>query len=195
MAARTATPTGAAASALFMDPTMTEHDWRFPRRPDHRSASHRVPVHSNRGRQQDAGDFSIDELQMDQSMTQSAAKSRLVGSGSLFPSLQNDVPAVQSLDQMQTEDPLAMQVWKFFAHTKMQIPNQQRMENLTWRMMALKLPKPEQPVAPNRSVPCLPLLPALASVDVRIQVAWARVIARSGRTRLGGESAQRFSPE
>ena len=41
--------------------------------------------------------------------------------------------------KMANEDPLATQVWKWFARTKAGLPHAQRMENLTWRMMALAL--------------------------------------------------------
>ncbi|KAG8703618.1 hypothetical protein FRC11_010581 [Ceratobasidium sp. 423] len=37
--------------------------------------------------------------------------------------------------------PLAAQVWKMYAKTKASLPHQQRMENLTWRMMAMALKK------------------------------------------------------
>ncbi|KAI9442111.1 hypothetical protein H4582DRAFT_2109820 [Lactarius indigo] len=37
--------------------------------------------------------------------------------------------------------PLATQVWKMYARTKANLPHAQRMENLTWRMMALALKK------------------------------------------------------
>ncbi|CAE6438662.1 unnamed protein product [Rhizoctonia solani] len=39
------------------------------------------------------------------------------------------------------EHPLAAQVWKMYAKTKAGLPHQQRMENLTWRMMAMALKK------------------------------------------------------
>ncbi|KAF7782530.1 transcriptional regulator family: GATA type zinc finger [Agaricus bisporus var. burnettii] len=42
---------------------------------------------------------------------------------------------------MAKEDPLATQVWKMYARQKAQLPHAQRMENLTWRMMALALKK------------------------------------------------------
>ncbi|OAQ96478.1 hypothetical protein LLEC1_07281 [Akanthomyces lecanii] len=45
---------------------------------------------------------------------------------------------------MQTDDPIAAQVWKFFTKTKQNLPNQQRMENITWRMMALSMRKKQQ---------------------------------------------------
>jgi GATA-binding protein, other eukaryote len=37
------------------------------------------------------------------------------------------------------DDPLAAQVWRFFSKTKQRLPNQERMENLTWRMMHTSL--------------------------------------------------------
>ena len=42
-------------------------------------------------------------------------------------------------EQLAKEDPLATQVWKMYARTKANLPHAQRMENLTWRMMALQL--------------------------------------------------------
>jgi GATA-binding protein len=50
----------------------------------------------------------------------------------------------QTEADMAKEDPLAAQVWKFFRKTKQNLPNQERMENLTWRMMALNLRKQRQ---------------------------------------------------
>ncbi|KAI4113975.1 MAG: hypothetical protein LQ345_005155 [Seirophora villosa] len=42
-------------------------------------------------------------------------------------------------EEMQKKDPLATQIWKLYSRTKTQLPNQERMENLTWRMMAMNL--------------------------------------------------------
>ncbi|CAE7056464.1 unnamed protein product [Rhizoctonia solani] len=39
------------------------------------------------------------------------------------------------------EHPLAAEVWRMYAKTKASLPHQQRMENLTWRMMAMALKK------------------------------------------------------
>ena len=47
-------------------------------------------------------------------------------------------------EQLAKEDPLATQVWKMYARTKVTLPNAQRMENLTWRMMALTLKKKKE---------------------------------------------------
>lgn len=63
-----------------------------------------------------------------------------LGGTALFPFLQNGLAdSDRSVDRMQQDDPLATQVWKFFARTKQQLPSQHRMENLTWRMMALSM--------------------------------------------------------
>ena len=47
-------------------------------------------------------------------------------------------------DEMQKNDPLATQIWKLYSKTKSQLPNQERMENLTWRMMAMSLKRKER---------------------------------------------------
>ena len=44
-------------------------------------------------------------------------------------------------DRLAKEDPLATQVWRMYAKTKATLPHAQRMENITWRMMALALKK------------------------------------------------------
>ncbi|KAB5593150.1 Nitrogen regulatory protein area protein [Ceratobasidium theobromae] len=44
-------------------------------------------------------------------------------------------------DVSRGEHPLAAQMWKMYAKTKASLPHQQRMENLTWRMMAMALKK------------------------------------------------------
>ena len=47
-------------------------------------------------------------------------------------------------EELAKQDPLATQVWKMYAKTKATLPNGQRMENLTWRMMALALKKKKE---------------------------------------------------
>lgn len=47
----------------------------------------------------------------------------------------------EDVEELAKKDPLATQVWKMYARTKAQLPHAQRMENLTWRMMALALRK------------------------------------------------------
>ncbi|KAI5464189.1 hypothetical protein BGZ63DRAFT_351649 [Mariannaea sp. PMI_226] len=130
-----------------MHPTMTEHDFRFPRRPDawHTATAngHLAGNHQNRPVQRSVRD-AFNEINALKLKTVAAATDSLSGS-TLFPSLRNDSAlADQNIKKMQQEDPLAAQVWKFFARTKMQIPNQHRMENLTWRMMTLTMRKQQQ---------------------------------------------------
>lgn len=48
-----------------------------------------------------------------------------------------------SPEEMQKKDPLAIQVWKLYSKAKTQQPNAERMENLTWRMMAMNLRRME----------------------------------------------------
>ena len=57
----------------------------------------------------------------------------------LFPGESTEHP-----DDMQKKDPLATQIWKLYSRTKAQLPNQERMENLTWRMMAMNLKRKER---------------------------------------------------
>lgn len=47
-------------------------------------------------------------------------------------------------EKLAKEDPLATQVWKMYARTKATMPHAQRMENITWRMMALALKKKKE---------------------------------------------------
>jgi GATA-binding protein, other eukaryote len=66
---------------------------------------------------------------------------------SVFPDWQDGAPrhdALDSPDEMQRKDPLATQIWKLYSRTKSQLPNQERMENLTWRMMAMSLKRQER---------------------------------------------------
>jgi GATA-binding protein len=47
-------------------------------------------------------------------------------------------------EELQKQDPLAAQIWRLYTRTKFQLPNQERMENLTWRMMAMSLKRKER---------------------------------------------------
>ncbi|KAH7158026.1 hypothetical protein B0J13DRAFT_435044 [Dactylonectria estremocensis] len=138
-----------------MNPTITEHDFRFPRRPDtwfsgnanghmHSAQRSQVQAHAHAHVGAPAARDIFNDLNADTSKTYEVANSTLLGSP-LFPTLQDDASfANQSIDKMQQDDPLAAQVWKFFTKTKLQLPNQHRMENLTWRMMALSMRKQKQ---------------------------------------------------
>lgn len=151
---------------LVMDPTTTEHDYRFPRRPDHHQYSHHTDDISTDSSPRAglstaaAAATSPDKSARALDLQQSFAKHDDLLGAALFPTLRDgsggstggstgDGPggsrgAGPNLDQMQSDDPLAAQVWKFFTKTKQSLPNQQRMENLTWRMMALSMRKKQQ---------------------------------------------------
>lgn len=64
----------------------------------------------------------------------------------VFPTWKDNA-AHQNLDspeELQKQDPLATQIWKLYSKTKTRLPNQERMENLTWRMMAMNLKRRER---------------------------------------------------
>lgn len=56
----------------------------------------------------------------------------------------DDVDQNLDPDEMTKKDPLATQVWKMYAKQRSQLPNGARMENLTWRMMAMTLRKKKE---------------------------------------------------
>ncbi|KAG1832446.1 hypothetical protein EV424DRAFT_1313024 [Suillus variegatus] len=47
-------------------------------------------------------------------------------------------------EKLAKQDPLATQVWRMYARQKANLPHAQRMENITWRMMALALKKKKE---------------------------------------------------
>ncbi|KAF2745940.1 hypothetical protein M011DRAFT_495404 [Sporormia fimetaria CBS 119925] len=63
----------------------------------------------------------------------------------IFPTLENDVgdADLDNMEEMQRNDPLQTQIWKLFSNAKKQLPNAERMENLTWRMMAMNMRRVE----------------------------------------------------
>ncbi|KAG6010123.1 hypothetical protein E4U21_000157 [Claviceps maximensis] len=128
------------APVAAMDPTMTEHDFRFPRRPGLDAHGH---VNGRNGHP--TLDAAGSNLFQTGAVTVAINKDNLL-SNALFPSLENAAAdeSVKSIDQLRHDDPLAAQVWKFFSKTKQQLPNQERLENLTWRMMALNMRKQKQ---------------------------------------------------
>lgn len=65
----------------------------------------------------------------------------------VFPTWKDDSVgdmALESPEELQKKDPLGTQIWKLYSRTKTKLPNQERMENLTWRMMAMNLRRREQ---------------------------------------------------
>jgi GATA-binding protein len=139
---------GTSSPAASMNPTSTEHDFRFPRRTARPLAAagaartNAQPV-SATSAQFDANDLrsSLLDVKSELSTAFDAAQGDLLNSAAV-PGLRDDSADLQrSPEEMQLEDPLAAQVWRFFSKTKQLLPNQERLENLTWRMMAMNLRK------------------------------------------------------
>jgi GATA-binding protein len=136
------------AEAQFNHPTssnttITEHDFRFPRRPAD-SQPHEGST-SRAGTTAHTTDSSAGAPgKLDFSAGNSARKELL--RDSFFPTWKDDTAGeeLDSPDEMQRKDPLATQIWRLYSKTKKQLPNQERMENLTWRMMAMSLRKRRQ---------------------------------------------------
>lgn len=74
------------------------------------------------------------------SLTSTFTSPRLSGS----PDLQASPDPEIDPELLAREDPLATQVWRLYARAKVSLPHAQRMENLTWRMMALALKKQKE---------------------------------------------------
>ncbi|KAH4003556.1 hypothetical protein HBH64_116620 [Parastagonospora nodorum] len=81
---------------------------------------------------------------MDLSPSEDAARRGML-EDAMFPAFGNDAssPSVESPEQMQKNDPLGTQIWKLYSRAKTQLPNAERMENLTWRMMAMNMRRAE----------------------------------------------------
>lgn len=73
---------------------------------------------------------------------------------SLFPD--NDQPmenAADQADNAKKKDPLSSQVWRMYTKAKDNLPNGSRLENLTWRMMAMTLKNDTSSSDPLDSAP------------------------------------------
>lgn len=114
------------------DPTITEHDFRFPRRP-FGSATGAEAM----DKEASLGDVRLQDLHLDMDAVNDAALYDLL-TASLFPGLDDgasDGQEAETVTELQAKDPLGMQMWKFFSKTKQTLPRQERIENITWRMM------------------------------------------------------------
>lgn len=133
-----------------MNPTSTEHDFRFPRRP---MGARSGPVKAEKDGSPPSSDTKTSgrvlraNLQ-DHTLTTYPQSHDDALHSIVFPTFHNGIfgsdMSTQSPEQLQKEDPLATQVWRFYVKTKQMLPNQERMENLTWRMMHLNLRKRRQ---------------------------------------------------
>ena len=137
-----------------MNPTTTEHDYRFPRRPmDVDESADGGPLKPEQdgtttsiSGDSGAGDLSasLQEFRWDLDSTYHSAQNSLFKTDS-FPTFHDGMAGMSdSPEELQRQDPLATQVWRFFSKTKQMLPNQERMENLTWRMMHLNMRKRAQ---------------------------------------------------
>lgn len=69
-------------------------------------------------------------------------------------------------DHLAKYDPLATQVWKMYSKQRAELPNGQRMENLTWRMMAMTLKKKEAAEAAAAAAAAAASARALETADL-----------------------------
>lgn len=163
--------------------SITEHDFRFPRRPagsfsDEAFPSTASPSTANTSvtpqsatatyyNFADSGASELDKL--DFSAASSARKELL--RESFFPTWKDDAAdnSLDSPDEMQKKDPLATQIWRLYSKTKKQLPNSERMENLTWRMMAMNLRKAREQEAAARYAKRNHLSPCLVKSSKREQ--------------------------
>ena len=154
---------------------MTEHDFRFPRRPGADAgrgvfkspsfAAHAQPRHlsSTTVRSGPGGlRAELQGLRLDLAASAASTAAATMAPApatatpnpvrydllraSAFTPFQTTAAADSSQrpEDMRRQDPIAHQVWRFFAKTKQALPEQERMENLTWRMMHLTLRKRRQ---------------------------------------------------
>ncbi|KAK5458168.1 Sodium- and chloride-dependent GABA transporter 1 [Exophiala xenobiotica] len=78
---------------------------------------------------------------LDLSTSEAVGRNEVLLRDTVFPEWKDDSsPAdLDSPEELQKKDPLGTQIWKLYHRTKSRLPNQERMENLTWRMMAMNL--------------------------------------------------------
>ncbi|KAL4870487.1 nitrogen regulatory protein area [Aspergillus spectabilis] len=133
----TQTAAGFPATHDFADLDPSSSSARVPFREQHHLPSHRVAAPS-----QLSDDFSLGSPI---SPSDSAQIHDNLLHDSLFPEWKSGATrGIDGPDEMQRRDPLATQIWKLYSRTKAQLPNQERMENLTWRMMAMSLRRQER---------------------------------------------------
>ncbi|GAN05841.1 conserved hypothetical protein [Mucor ambiguus] len=82
----------------------------------------------------------------------------------LFPEEDQDMGDDQvGQEENKKKDPLSSQVWRMYTKAKDTLPNGSRLENLTWRMMAMTLKKQDAAQSPSTSSVSLEHLDAAAS--------------------------------
>lgn len=91
-----------------------------------------------------ASTLSTLESKLDLSPTDPAARKGLLRD-SVFNEWKDNAPNMdeENPEDMQKKDPLGTQIWKLYHKQKGQLPNSERLENLTWRMMSMNLRRKE----------------------------------------------------
>ena len=91
-----------------------------------------------------ASTLSTLESKLDLSPSDTAARDGLLR-GAVFNEWKDDATSLDSdsPEEMQKKDPLGTQMWKLYHKQKGQLPNSERLENLTWRMMSMNLRRKE----------------------------------------------------
>lgn len=84
------------------------------------------------------------ESKLDLTPDDAAARKSMLKTA-IFPALKNDAghANLENIEEMQQNDPLGTQIWKLYAKARTQLPNAERMENLTWRMMTMNMRRAE----------------------------------------------------
>ncbi|KAG0188378.1 hypothetical protein DFQ28_004927 [Apophysomyces sp. BC1034] len=98
-------------------------------------------------------------------MLSSPSVAGVVLTDSLFP------PKKTNEKSHKKEDPLATQVWRLYTKAKDTLPDASRLENLTWRMMAITLKKAQNDLSTLSTPP--DILPLDTSVSKRVSSARA----------------------
>jgi len=146
-----------------MNPTTTEHDLRFPRRPGAAVAAtgaprfisnfqHHGPARESFGMRSELHQLSLDlpsptaPSPPTPISISASVRDAVLQRGTFLPFTHSVVADSSSTtpEEMQRQDPIAFQVWRFFADTKKRLPEQNRMENLTWRMMHISIEQRRQ---------------------------------------------------
>lgn len=91
-----------------------------------------------------ASTLSTIESKLDLSLSHAAARKGVLRE-SVFDEWKNDAANLEAdtPEEMQKKDPLGTQIWKLYHKQKGQLPNSERLENLTWRMMSMNLRRKE----------------------------------------------------
>ena len=127
-------PTNALSSSILSTPQSSR-----PPRPAQAQSSHirHTPAPLPHAPNRDKLDISPENKQ---------TRKDLLRQSFVFPDWKDDASSADlgDPDEMAKRDPLGTQIWKLYSKTKSQLPNQERMENLTWRMMAMNLKRKER---------------------------------------------------